>query len=124
MFLKSRGNVAAIAAAFLVQFSQPASARYCLSNIGEFQLNSDTVHWSFAIRPSAECLQGLRHRAMLIDEVKILDPPTAGSLTISGPAFLYKAPAPGSSDRFRLQVSGQNRRIGGTSVIIVEVLIR
>ena len=86
MFLKSRGNVAAIAAAFLVQFSQPASARYCLSNIGEFQLNSDTVHWSFAIRPSAECLQGLRHRAMLIDEVKILDPPTAGSLSISGPA--------------------------------------
>jgi hypothetical protein len=124
MFLAYGGKVFAVAAVALVQLSQAASAANCLSNIGSFELSSDTVHWSFAIRSSSECLQGLRHRAMLIDEVKVLDPPTAGSLTISGSAFLYKAPATGSSDRFRLQVSGQNRRIRGASVIIVEVSVR
>ena len=121
MFL--RGKVFAIAAMALVQFSQPASAGNCLSKPDGFELNSDTVHWSFAIRSGSECLQGLRGKTMLIDEVKILEPPSAGSLTISGSAFHYRAPATKSDDRFRLEVSGQNHRMQGTSVIIVEVLV-
>jgi len=91
MFL--RGKVFAIAAMALVQFSLPASARTCLWKPDGFELNSDTVHWSFAIRSGSECLQGLRGKTMLIDEVKILEPPSAGSLTISGSAFYYRAPA-------------------------------
>jgi len=121
MFL--RGKVFAIAAMALVQFSLPASARTCLWKPDGFELNSDTVHWSFAIRSGSECLQGLRGKTMLIDEVKILEPPSAGSLTISGSAFHYRAPATKSDDRFRLEVSGQNHRMQGTSVIIVEVLV-
>ena len=122
MFL--RGKVFAIAAMALVQFSLPASARTCLWKPDGFELNSDTVHWSFAIRSGSECLQGLRGKTMLIDEVKVLEPPSAGILTISGPAFSYQAPAMGSNDGFRLQVSGQNHRVRGTSVIVVEVLVR
>ena len=121
MFLRCK--VFAIATMALVQFSQPASAGNCLSKIDGFQLSTDTVHWSFAIRSGSECLQGLRGKTMVIDEVKILEPPSAGSLTISGSAFHYRAPATESNDRFRLEVSGQNHRMHGTSVIIVEVLV-
>ena len=122
MFL--RGKVFAIAAMALVQFSLPAFARTCLWKPDGFELNSDTVHWSFAIRSGSECLQGLRGGSMLIDEVKVLEPPSAGILTISGPAFHYRAPAAESNDRFELEVSGQNHLMHGTSVIIVEVLVR
>jgi hypothetical protein len=121
MFLRCK--VFAIAAMALVQFSQPASARICLSQFDGFQLSSDTVHWIFAIRSGSECLQGLRGKTMVIDEVKILEPPSAGSLTISGSAFHYRAPATESNDRFRLEVSGQNLRVHGTSVINIEVLV-
>jgi hypothetical protein len=122
MFLHCK--VFAIAAMALVPFSRPASAGNCLSKFDGFELNSDTVHWSFVIRSGSECLQGLRGKTMLIDEVKVLEPPSAGSVTISGPAFLYRAPATESNDSFRLQVSGQNHRMSGTSVIVVEVLVR
>lgn len=58
MFL--RGKVFAITALTLVLLSQPASAGNCLSKFDGFQLNSDTVQWSFVIRSGSECLQGLR----------------------------------------------------------------
>ena len=124
MFLAHRGKRFAIAALALVQFSPAASAGDCMSKLDDFQLSSDTVHWSFAIGSGSECLQGLRGKSMLIDEVKVIEPPSAGSVTISGPAFHYRAPATESNDSFRLQVSGQNNRMRGTSVIIVEVLVR
>jgi hypothetical protein len=125
MFLAHYGKVFASVAVALVGFSQPASAGNCLSKLDGFELNSDTVYWSFAIRSGSECLQGLRGRSMLIDEVKVVEPPSAGgSLIISGPAFIYRAPATASSDRFKLQISGENKRMRGTSEILVEVLIR
>ena len=105
-------------------FTKPASAGTCLSRAEGFELNSDTVHWTFTIRAGSDCLQGLRASTMLIDEVNILDQPIAGNLTISGPAFIYRAPPTASGDRFRIQVIGQNRRIRGTSTIIVEILVR
>jgi hypothetical protein len=119
-----RHRVFAIAAVALVEVSQSAFAGTCLPRAGGFGLSSDTVHWIFAIPSSSECLQGLRGSAMLLDEVKIIEPPSAGSVTVSGPAFYYRAPATSSSDRFTLQVSGENHRMRGTSTIIVEVLVR
>jgi hypothetical protein len=124
MFLTHRGKVVAFAAIILVQLSEAAAAGNCLSKADGFQLNSDTVYWSFTIRSASECLQGLRASSMLIDEVKVLEPPAAGSLTIAGPAFFYKAPATASGDRFKLQVLGQNHRIRGASTIVVEVVVR
>jgi hypothetical protein len=73
MFLAHYGKVFASVAVALVGFSQPASAGNCLSKFDGFELNSDTVHWSFAIRSGSECLQGLRGKSMLIDEVRSLN---------------------------------------------------
>jgi hypothetical protein len=62
---------------------------------------------------------------MLIDQVKIIEPPKAGSLRISGPAFRYTAPSTaGSLDSFRLEILGENHRVRGMSVIVVGVEIR
>lgn len=118
------GTICALAALVLCQAMTPASAGNCLSRNEGFDLSSDTVHWAFSIRGGTDCLQGLRGRAMLIDEVKVVEPPAAGTLTIAGPAFFYRAPASGSSDRFKLQVAGQNNRMRGTSVIVVDVSIK
>jgi hypothetical protein len=119
-----RSTVLAIVAVALVEVSRSASAGNCLSRADGFELSSDTVHWRFAIHSSSECLQGLRGGSMLIDEVKIIDPPSAGSVTISGPAFFYRAPATSSTDHFKLQISGENNRMRGMSTIVVEVLVR
>lgn len=114
----------ALAILVLCQATTLASAGSCLSRNEGFDLNSDTVHWAFSIRGGTDCLQGLRGKTMLIHEVKIVEPPAAGTLTITGSAFFYRAPASGSSDRFRIQVAGENNRLRGTSVIVVDVSIK
>jgi hypothetical protein len=112
--------------ATLLELGVPsASAGNCIWKLDGFELNADTVYWNFVIGSSSECLQGLRGNTMLIDQVKIIEPPKAGSLRISGPAFHYTAPSTaGSLDSFRLEILGQNHRVRGMSVIVVGVEIR
>lgn len=124
MLLSSVARVFAISAVAVVGWSHSASAGNCLAKADAFELNSDTVHWSFAIRANSECLQGLRGKSMLIDSVTAVENPSAGRLTISGPAFFYQAPATAAVDRFKLRVVGENNRIRGNSEIIVEVSVR
>ena len=118
------GTICALATFVLCQATTSALAGSCLSRTEGFDLSSDTVHWAFTIRGETDCLQGLRGKSMLIHEVKIVEPPAAGTLTITGSAFSYRAPASGSSDRFRVQVAGENNRLRGTSVIVVDVSIK
>ncbi|QPF87104.1 hypothetical protein IC762_12725 [Bradyrhizobium genosp. L] len=101
-----------------------APAGECLSRPRLAQLNSDTVHWTIEVARWAECLQGLRGKTMLIDQVRIVDPPKAGTLTLSGPSFRYTAPATDAADSFRLEITGENRKVRGTSVIEVDVVPR
>ena len=102
-----------------------AEAGECISRPAHFELTSDTVHWSFEMRSGGECLQGLRGKTMLLDNVKLTSPPSAGVVTIAGPSFRYNAPAGAPiNDTFTLEVSGENRRQRGTSVIVVEVHAR
>ena len=102
----------------------PASAGECIRRPDRFELRSDTAHWSITIGVSGECLQGLRGRAMLLDSVTLVEPPKTGFVTISGPSFRYRAPATAGSDSFKLEVSGEDRRIRGKSIIQVEVVAR
>src|SRR5262249_50089891 len=99
--------------------ARTATAGECASRLERFELRSDTVHWAFTIQPGGECLQGLRGRTQLLDEIKLLEPPTAGVVTTVGPSFRYQAPSSAGNDRFRLEVTGENRRQRGTSTIVV-----
>ena len=103
---------------------QEAIAGECISRPEHFELRSDTVHWSFEVRGGLECLQGLRGRTMLLDDVSLVAPPSAGAVTISGPSFRYKAPSGPANDSFKISITGQNRRQHGTSVIVVDVAVR
>ena len=114
----------AVAIVALLLISRPAWAGNCLSRAEGFQLTSDAVHWAFAIHTGSECLQGLRGNSMLIDEVKVVEPPSAGSLTISGPGFIYRAPAGEVNDHFKLRISGENNRMRGTSEVVVDISVR
>jgi hypothetical protein len=114
----------AVTVVALLQVTSPASAGNCLSRTEGFELVSDTVHWTFVIPAGSECLQGLRGKSMLIDKVNVVEAPSAGSLVISGPGFIYKAPAKESSDHFRLQILGENHRMRGTSEVVIDVNIR
>jgi hypothetical protein len=101
-----------------------ATAGECVSRPDRFVLLSDTVYWIVSIQSGTECLQGLRGKTQLLDEVKLVEAPTAGNVTIAGPSFRYQAPPAPGTDRFRISVSGENRRQRGSSIIIVEVTVR
>ena|SRR5579864_4388163 len=117
-------RVSVVAVAAFVLVSGPALAGSCLSKTEAFQLNSDTVHWEFVIPAGLECLQGLRGKSMLIDAVKVVEAPSSGNLAISGSGFIYKAPANPSDDHFKLQILGENRRMRGSSEVVVDVSVR
>jgi hypothetical protein len=74
-----------------------------------FELASDTVYWTVLIPSGTECLQGLRGKTQLLNEVKLVDAPSAGVATIAGPSFRYQAYSSPGTDRFRIAVSGENR---------------
>lgn len=101
-----------------------AHAGECLSRPERFVLLSDAVSWTFSIPSGTECLQGLRGKTQLLDEVKLVEPPNAGIVTIAGPSFRYQAPAVAGIDRFRIAVTGENRRQRGSSIITVDVTVR
>jgi hypothetical protein len=104
--------------------SGPLAAGECIRRPEGFQLRSDTVNWEITIGVGSECLQGLRGRTMLIDAVKIVEMPKAGKVTISGPSFRYAAPLQATSDSFKLEVTGEDHRIRGASIIRVDVAAR
>lgn len=120
--MKLRFLASKLCAVLFAFIADAAEASECISHPMRFDLTSDTVHWSFEIRSGGECLQGLRGKTMLLDEVKLVKAPSAGVVTIAGPSFRYAASlgAP-TSDTFTLEVSGENRRQRGSSVIIVDV---
>lgn len=101
-----------------------ANAGECVSRPERFVLLADTVYWTVSIPSGTECLQGLRGPTQLLDEVKLIEPPSVGRVTIAGPSFRYRAPSSPGTDRFRIAVSGEDRRQRGSSVIIIEVTIR
>lgn len=120
----SGGAIAVVILVALFQVSRPALAGNCLVKTEAFQLVSDTVHWEFVIPAGSECLQGLRGKSMLIDAVKVVEAPSSGNLAISGSGFIYKAPAKESDDHFKLQILGENRRMRGSSEVVVDVSVR
>ena len=104
--------------------SGPSVAGECIHRPDGFQLRSDTVNWEITIGVGSECLQGLRGRAMLIDAVRIVEMPKAGKVTISGPSFRYAAPPQATSDSFKLEVTGEDHRIRGASIIEIDITAR
>src|SRR6266702_6003256 len=98
-----------------------AAAGECVSRPERFALHSETVYWTVSIPSGTECLQGLRGKTQLLDEVKLVEAPSAGIVTIAGPSFRYQAPLSPGTDQFRIAVSGENPRQRGSSVIIVDV---
>jgi hypothetical protein len=101
-----------------------AVAGQCISHPEGFELQSDTVYWNIDIGSGLECLQGLRGKTMLLDDVRVMEPPSAGTVTVSGPSFRYRAPSTPINDRFKIAVAGENRRQRGASVIVVEVTVK
>ncbi|MBW7961783.1 hypothetical protein [Bradyrhizobium sp. BR 10261] len=62
---------------------------------------------------------------MLLDGVKLTSPPSPGGITIAGPSFRYSEPAGAPiNDMLTLEISDENRRQRGTSVIVVDVHAR
>ena len=68
-------------------------------------------------------MQGLRGKTQLLSRIDVVEPPVAGSVTLSGPSFRYQAGA-SKTDRFKIKVEGEDRRQEGTSLIVVDVTIQ
>jgi len=104
--------------------SGSAGAGNCLSHPDQFRLQGDTVYWSMVLAAGAECLQGLRGRTMLIDNVSLVESPKAGIVTLQGPSFRYVAGPGAGQDSFKLAIRGTSQRMQGMSIINVDVTAR
>lgn len=114
----------AIIVTFVVQVSACSTAfagGTCILHPQPFRLRSDTIHWSIKIKPGEQCIQGLRWSTFMIDNVSIVEPPKAGRLIAEGPSFRYFADAAGSSDYFKIKISGTSLHVDGASSLEVDV---
>lgn len=80
MRLKSAAASLCFFAGYWLQ-AYAATAGECALRPERFVLLSDTVYWVVSIPAGTECLQGLRGRTQLFDEVKLAEAPSAGSVT-------------------------------------------
>ncbi len=100
----------------------PANAFNCLGDHKPFQLAGDSIEYSMAIAPGADCIQGLRWSFMQIYAVWVLEKPKHGELVMVGPGFRYKAkPEYVGEDKFSLVVIGKNRHEEGFSTVEIAV---
>jgi len=103
----------------------PASANAtpnCLHDHKPYRLAGDSIEWSMAIAPGADCIQGLRWSTMQIYAVWVLEKPKSGKLVIVGPGFRYFAtPDFSGTDKFSLVVVGKNLREEGYSTVDITV---
>ena len=100
----------------------PANAFNCLGDHEPFKLVGDSIEYSMAIAPGANCIQGLRWSYMQIYAVWVLEKPKHGELVMVGPGFRYFAkPDFSGQDKFSLVVVGKNRREEGFSTVEIAV---
>lgn len=119
-----RINLGAFVTLMLIAFA-PAAANAspsCLRDQKPFQLSGDSIEYSMAIAPGANCIQGLRWSFMQVYAVWILKKPAHGELVMVGPAFRYFAkPNFSGTDKFTVVVVGKNRREEGYSTVEITV---
>jgi hypothetical protein len=102
-----------------------AQAGDCIINGLLPQLDSQPLFWAFEIASGQSCIRGLRSGAMLLDSVQLSEPAKAGVATVQGYSFSYRAPPNfKGEDSFAVTMSGVYRRVRGSSVIHVQVLVR
>jgi len=114
---------ALIAALFATISAGTASASpSCLKDKTAYELNGDSIEWSMAIAPGADCIQGMRWSYMQIYAVWVLEKPASGELVTVGSGFRYFAkPGFSGTDKFSLVVIGKNRREEGYSTVEITV---
>ena len=115
--------ICALVALVLSALAQaPAKAFNCLGDHKPFQLVGDSIEYSMAIAPGANCIQGLRWSYMQIYAVWVLEKPKHGELVMVGPGFRYYAkPEFSGEDKFSLVVIGKNRHEEGFSTVEIAV---
>lgn len=120
----SRINLCALIALGLAALAPTrANAFACLKDHKAFQLSGDSIEYSMAIAPGAECIQGLRWSFMQVFAVWVLKKPVNGELVMVGPGFRYAAkPNSSGTDKFSLLVVGKNGlQEEGYSTVVVTV---
>jgi hypothetical protein len=111
-------------AAFLVQglaCSAALAGGTCILHPQPFKLRSDTIRWSIKIKSGEQCIQGLRWSTIMIDKVSIIESPKVGRLIVEGPSFRYFSDSAGSSDYFKIEISGTSLHVSGASSLEIDV---
>jgi hypothetical protein len=99
-----------------------ANAFSCLKGHQPFKLSGDSIEYSMAISPGADCIQGLRWSFMQVYAVWPMKKPANGQLVMVGTGFRYYAkPGFTGTDKFTLLVVGKNRHEEGYSTVEITV---
>ena len=113
-------SVAALAELFTLASAHGSPS--CLRDKTAYELKGDSIEWSMAIAPGANCIQGLRWSYMQIYAVWVLKAPSNGEIVMVGPGFRYFAKSDFSgTDKFTLVVVGKNRHEEGYSTVEIVV---
>lgn len=73
------------------------------------------------IKSGEQCIQGLRWSTIMIDKVSVVEAPKTGHLVVQGPSFRYFSDSAGSSDFFKIEISGTSLHVNGASFLEVDV---
>src|SRR3954465_14675617 len=102
--------------ATLVTTSIAHASRGCLKNPTPYLLMDDLIEWSLSLDPGADCIQSLQVSKSRVYSIAVAEPPAAGELILTGPAFRYFANSDASvADKFTLIIYGRNRQGEGFS---------
>src|ERR1700756_465833 len=99
-------SLSLLLSAFVLAQATTMARAGCLARPELYRLQSDSVHWSISLAAGTQCVQGLRGKTILLEDVSILDQPKTGNLTIEGPSFRYVANTAPGTDSFRLLLTG------------------
>ena len=118
--LKAGGMIA-----FLLLGIGCASAQSCQLTVNKYGLSADSVDWSMRTVAGRSCIGGSRVGDVIIENVRVVAPPTSGDVTLKGPGFTYKAkPNFQGQDSFAVMVSGSSKRVPGLSIVRVLILVQ
>jgi hypothetical protein len=118
------GQIAGAALAVLLFGCRAASAEQCFISAPRYFLVADAVTWSMKVKSGHRAICGLRFRHVEFESVTLISPPQSGEVVLRGWGFSYtpKDDFQGE-DSFALEVSGEIRKLRGTSTIHVSVSV-
>jgi hypothetical protein len=123
--MKMKIRQVATALTVLLFGCQAASAEQCAIVSGpRYNLAADAVTWSMRVKSGHRSICGVRVHLVEFESVTLVSPPQSGQVVLQGWGFSYTPKDDFQrKDSFALEVSGNLRKVRGSSIIHISVSV-